>query len=56
MGGMIAVVVLALLMVPVCFVVMQRMLGRDQKKVVEKVDRRSRTNWRRAARRPNCVS
>lgn len=36
MGGMIAVVVLALLMVPVFFVVVQRVLGRDREKVVEK--------------------
>src|SRR5829696_2974794 len=33
MGGMIAVVVLALLMVPVFFVVVQRVLGRDREKV-----------------------
>ncbi len=32
MGGMIAVVVLALLMVPVFFVVVQRVLGRDREK------------------------
>ena len=30
MGGMIAVVVLALLMVPVFFVIVQRVLGRDK--------------------------
>jgi len=35
MGGMIAVVVLALLMVPVFFVVVQRVLGRDREKVKE---------------------
>ncbi|HYI07292.1 MAG TPA: efflux RND transporter permease subunit, partial [Reyranella sp.] len=35
MGGMIAVVVLALLMVPVFFVVVQRVLGRDREKVRE---------------------
>ena len=32
MGGMIAVVVLALLLVPVFFVVVQRVLGRDREK------------------------
>ena len=32
MGGMIAVVVLALLMVPVFFVAVQRVLGRDREK------------------------
>ncbi len=35
MGGMIAVVVLALLMVPVFFVLVQRVLARDREKVVE---------------------
>ncbi len=35
MGGMIAVVILALLMVPVFFVVVQRVLARDRDKVVE---------------------
>ena len=34
MGGMIAVVVLALLMVPVFFVIVQRVLGRDREKAV----------------------
>ena len=38
MGGMIAVVVLALLMVPVFFVVVQRVLGRDREKVTEKAE------------------
>jgi len=36
MGGMIAVVVLALLMVPVFFVVVQRVLGRDREKAMKK--------------------
>ncbi|SKA32055.1 multidrug efflux pump [Enhydrobacter aerosaccus] len=36
MGGMIAVVVLALLMVPVFFVVVQRVLGRDRQKEAAK--------------------
>jgi len=35
MGGMVAVVVLALLMVPVFFIVVQRVLGRDREKVVQ---------------------
>jgi multidrug efflux pump len=35
MGGMIAVVVLALLMAPVFFVVVQRVLGRDREKATE---------------------
>jgi len=35
MGGMIAVVVLALLMVPVFFVVVQRVLGRDREKTAK---------------------
>ena len=34
MGGMIAVVILALLMVPVFFVVVQRVLSREREKVV----------------------
>ena len=38
MGGMIAVVVLALLMVPVFFVVVQRVLGRDREKVMKKAE------------------
>ena len=37
MGGMIAVVILALLMVPVFFVVVQRVLARDREKKVERV-------------------
>jgi multidrug efflux pump len=35
MGGMIAVVILALLMVPVFFVVVQRFLAGDREKVAE---------------------
>ena len=35
MGGMIAVVVLALLLVPVFFVVVQRVLGRDRRQPAE---------------------
>ncbi len=38
MGGMIAVVILALLMVPVFFVVVQRVLAGDREKVVEKAE------------------
>jgi multidrug efflux pump len=38
MGGMIAVVVLALLMVPVFFVVVQRVLGRDREKAAPRAE------------------
>ena len=51
MGGMIAVVILALLMVPVFFVVVQRVLAGDREKV--EVRRRSRGERRkRRSRRP----
>ncbi len=52
MGGMIAVVILALLMVPVFFVTVQRVLAGDREKV-EEVEGSHRAAWASAPARPS---